>query len=133
MGEIPPPAAIEGWISSRFPEVIDSTAEAVEELAGTYQEREALCDALDRALRERNLIAAYASLLDEMQTWLAYDGPPIVASPPYVVVTSRGPVLRLSVPPRRIVISFDVFVPADNASSYSRKAQGDQMLQVTIR
>ncbi|ELY98991.1 hypothetical protein C482_10556 [Natrialba chahannaoensis JCM 10990] len=32
-----------------------------------------------------------------------------VASPPYVVITSRGPVLRATIDPGRLVIRFDVF------------------------
>ncbi|WP_339103846.1 hypothetical protein [Haloterrigena salinisoli] len=32
-----------------------------------------------------------------------------VAEPPYVVVTSRGPVLRATIGPGRLVIRFDVF------------------------
>ncbi|ELY61926.1 hypothetical protein [Natronolimnohabitans innermongolicus] len=40
-----------------------------------------------------------------------------VAAPPYVVVTSRGPVLRATIDPGRLVIRFDVFDVVRDESS----------------
>ncbi|MFC4543547.1 hypothetical protein ACFO5R_16595 [Halosolutus amylolyticus] len=44
-----------------------------------------------------------------------------VPGPPYVVVTSRGPVLRATIEPGRLVIRFDVFeVVRDPGPAYHR-------------
>ncbi|WP_265111434.1 hypothetical protein [Halosolutus halophilus] len=44
-----------------------------------------------------------------------------VPKPPYVVVTSRGPVLRATIEPGRLVIRFDVFeVVRDPGPAYRR-------------
>jgi len=44
-----------------------------------------------------------------------------VPAPPYVVVTSRGPVLRATIEPGRLVIRFDVFeVVRDPGPAYRR-------------
>lgn len=55
-----------------------------------------------------------------------------VAGPPYVVVTSRGPVLRATLPDGRLVVRFDVFyVTADN--EYTRGPSGEDALDVSLR
>ncbi|WP_338727236.1 hypothetical protein [Haladaptatus sp. DJG-WS-42] len=58
-----------------------------------------------------------------------------VAAPPYVIVTSTGPVLRATLPGGRLVIRIEAFAVARHAlPSYSRtKASSDDALSVDYR
>lgn len=49
-------------------------------------------------------------------------GAPPVAAPPYVVVTSRGPVLRATLADGRLVVRVDVFEVARTPTRYRRGA-----------
>lgn len=55
-----------------------------------------------------------------------------VAAPPYVVVTSRGPVLRATLPDGRLVVRLDVFRVTEE-NEYARGASGDDALSVSLR
>lgn len=62
---------------------------------------------------------------------------PPVAAPPYVVVTSRGPVLRATLPTGRLVVSVRVFEPrrTDAGVHYVRcdRVDGDIPVDVECR
>ncbi|OVE86227.1 hypothetical protein [Natronolimnobius baerhuensis] len=62
------------------------------------------------ALEERGLLETLASLLVDVVEALDYEcqGSPVPA-PPYVIVTSRGPMVRATIDPGRLVIRFDAF------------------------
>ncbi|WP_332898014.1 hypothetical protein [Haladaptatus sp. CMSO5] len=82
-------------------------------------------------------------LLDQYPTLLAgaveaggerLQAPP-VAAPPYVIVTSTGPVLRATLPEGRLVIRIEAFrVAGRSPPSYSRtKTSSDDALSVDYR
>ena len=66
---------------------------------------------LTAACEQRGLLEAYATTLTELRRARdgpGHDGPPIVPKPPYVTITSRGPVLRLPERTARVVICLAV-------------------------
>lgn len=73
-------------------------------------DRPALTDSLRRELESAGVLeqlpAVLAAAVDETTYDLQADPVP---APPYVVVTSRGPILRATIEPGRLVIRFDVF------------------------
>lgn len=72
--------------------------------------REAVIDPFRTALAERDLLEQLARVLADVVDAAGYDLPETpVPAPPYVVVTSRGPLLRATIGPGRLVIRFDAF------------------------
>ena len=71
---------------------------------------DAVVEPLHAALAERGLLERLAHVLADVASATGYElrGTPVPA-PPYVVVTSRGPVLRGTIDPGRLVIEFDAF------------------------
>ncbi|NGM70973.1 hypothetical protein G6M89_18515 [Natronolimnobius sp. AArcel1] len=71
---------------------------------------DAVVDPLRRALAERGVLAELVSLLVDVVEAIGYEchGSPVPA-PPYVIVTSRGPMVRVTIDPGRLVIRFDAF------------------------
>lgn len=73
-------------------------------------DRDAVVEGQRRALEATGLLARLPLVLSDVVTATGYSLPARpVAEPPYVVVTSRGPVLRATIAPGRLVIRFDVF------------------------
>ncbi|MBZ6493774.1 hypothetical protein [Natrinema longum] len=93
-------------------EGIDACADAIAEPWDTARttDRDAVVDGLQRSLTETGLREVLPGVLADVVDATGYDlqARP-VAGPPYVVVTSRGPVLRATIDPGRLVIRFDVF------------------------
>lgn len=76
---------------------------------------------LQAVLEHTNTLEELATVLEDVLAQLGHDPPAaIVPSPPYVVVTSTGPVLRTTLPDGRLVISFDVF-SVTAAGTYRRR------------
>lgn len=73
-------------------------------------DRDAVVDGLRTALEATGVLEqlplVLADVVDAMGCELQARP---VAAPPYVVVTSRGPVLRATIEPGRLVVRFDVF------------------------
>ncbi|MFC7215253.1 hypothetical protein ACFQO4_14340 [Saliphagus sp. GCM10025334] len=91
---------------------LEAAADAVSEAwaAETVTERAAVVDPLRAELEAAGLLWAFPPLLDDLVESAGYALPARpVAAPPYVVVTSRGPVLRATVDPGRLVVRLDVF------------------------
>lgn len=78
--------------------------------AGEPRDREAVTAPLQAALEATGTLERLPAVLADAVDAAGGDlrAPP-VAAPPYVVVTSRGPVLRATLERRRLVIRFDVF------------------------
>ncbi|WP_436343451.1 hypothetical protein [Natronorubrum sp. FCH18a] len=70
----------------------------------------AVVDGLRGALEATGLLEQLPLVLSDIVDATGYglQAQP-VAAPPYVVVTSRGPVLRATIDPGRLVVRFDVF------------------------
>lgn len=130
--------AIEQWIRTEHPDLLDATAAAAASVTATWprcwtSESGMLVARLQAELAESGLLEAYAALLASLRDRLDLGhGPAIVPSPPYVVVTSRGPILRLTTADGRIVVRFDLFeVDRDDGIRY-RRADRDEASLVTV-
>ncbi|MFH5797057.1 hypothetical protein [Haladaptatus sp. CMAA 1911] len=72
--------------------------------------RNAVVGPLSRELRETGLMARFPDLLSAAVAAAGFSLPARpVPAPPYVVVTSRGPVLRATLTGGRLVVSFLLF------------------------
>ncbi|WP_226006379.1 hypothetical protein [Natrinema salinisoli] len=104
---------------------IDACADAIADPWDTSRttDREAVVDGLDRTLGETGILEALPAVLADAVDATGYDlqAPP-VPGPPYVVVTSRGPVLRATIDPGRLVIRFDAFDVVRNSGPERRPA-----------
>ncbi|MFC7232851.1 hypothetical protein ACFQMM_18595 [Saliphagus sp. GCM10025308] len=91
---------------------LEASADAVSEAwpAETVTERVAVVEPLQAELEAAGLLWAFPPILVDLVESAGYALPARpVAAPPYVVVTSRGPVLRATVEPGRLVVRLDVF------------------------
>ena len=81
-----------------------------------------VADSLRAALDSTGLLERLPGVLADAVDATGYDLPAQpVSAPPYVVVTSRGPVLRATIDPGRLVVRFDVFeVVRDPGPAYRR-------------
>ena len=91
---------------------IDACADAV---AASWEptrmtDSEAVADGLHRTLADAGVLEALPDVLVDAVAATGYElrASPVPA-PPYVVVTSRGPMLRATIDPGRLVIRFDAF------------------------
>ncbi|MXV62267.1 hypothetical protein GS429_09365 [Natronorubrum sp. JWXQ-INN-674] len=93
-------------------EGIDHCAAQVAEPWDTARttDRNAVTDSLRAALESTGLLEQLPLVLADVVDATGYQlrAQP-VAAPPYVVITSRGPILRATIDPGRLVIRFDVF------------------------
>lgn len=106
---------------------IQAAADAVVETwtTASVTERERVVDPLERGLRDRGVLERLPAVLETVATVLETSlvADPVPA-PPYVVVTSRGPVLRATMPRRRVVITVAVFqVNRGSPVTYERREQ----------
>ncbi|MFB6299982.1 MAG: hypothetical protein ABEH65_06935 [Halobacteriales archaeon] len=124
-------------ISETYPELcdrIDSCADAVvDRWDGTcVADRSAVVgpfeQCLDRTgLRDR-LLTVLVSTVEAIGHCLS--APP-VAAPPYLTITSRGPVLRASFDNERLIVRFDAFA-LTTTNGYARGERGTDMLTVRL-
>ncbi|WP_435157206.1 hypothetical protein [Haladaptatus sp. DFWS20] len=87
-------------------------------------DREKVVEPLSRELRDSGLMMEFPTILAASVSAVGFSlqATPVPA-PPYVALTSRGPVLRATVPAGRLVVSFDVFdVVRDGRTRYVRGA-----------
>ncbi|WP_226481821.1 hypothetical protein [Natrinema amylolyticum] len=91
---------------------IDACADAIADPWDTSRttDGDAVADGLRRALEEAGILRLLPDVLADVVEATGYDlqARP-VPGPPYVVVTSRGPVLRATIDPGRLVVRFDAF------------------------
>lgn len=91
---------------------IDRCADAVEASwdDDRVSDREAVVEPFTTVLESTSVLRSLAEVLIDAVEATGYDLPAApVAGPPYVVVTSRGPVLRATIDPGRLVVRFDAF------------------------
>jgi hypothetical protein len=95
--------------------IIDGIDACADAIAGPWDtsrttDREAIVDGLERALSESGILEALPAVLADAVDATGYElqASP-VPGPPYVVTTSRGPILRATIDPGRLVIRFDAF------------------------
>lgn len=109
---------------------IDACADAVAARwpADETADRVAVVDPLRDRLESRGLLARLPSVLEDTvaATGHALPAPP-VAAPPYVVVTSRGPILRATIDPGRLVIRFEAFEVVRESGPRYRRREGTRV------
>ncbi|MWV41211.1 hypothetical protein [Natrialba sp. INN-245] len=78
----------------------------------------AVAGSLRTELERTGSLERLSAVLEDVVTAAGYElrADPVPA-PPYVVVTSRGPILRATIDPGRLVILFGVFEVVPNAST----------------
>ncbi|MCU4924787.1 hypothetical protein OB905_02160 [Halobacteria archaeon AArc-dxtr1] len=115
-------ATIEGRLLDGHAEVLAETAACADVVAS--QDARPLSDGADLRNRLRAVFAeaglkrAFATVLTDTVESAGFSLPaPPVPSPPYVVVTSRGPVLRATIAPGRVVVRLDVFTIVDDGDT----------------
>lgn len=111
--------------------VVEATLRCADAVASSWGEkwttdREEVVGPLRAALSEAGLLGIYPAVLAEC---VAAAGGKLraepVAAPPYVVVTARGPVLRATLSPDRIVVTVGVFeVTREDPRGQSRYVRG---------
>lgn len=99
----------------------------------TVTERAAVVDPLEACLDDGDILTALPAVLETgataLESTLLADPVP---APPYVIVTSRGPVLRGTLPDRRLVITVAVFaVEPGDPVRYRRRT--DDTVEVELR
>ncbi|WP_408958803.1 hypothetical protein [Natrinema sp. 74] len=91
---------------------IDACADAIADPWDTARttDNRAVADGFQRTLEETGVLAALPGVLADAVDAAGYElrAAPVPA-PPYVVITSQGPVLRATIDPGRLVIRFNAF------------------------
>lgn len=125
------PERVERYVRDRHADLLESTGAAADEVAAGWDgdwtaDRSAVVGPLESALRERDLLDRFPAVLAGAVHAAGFDLPATpVAAPPYVTVTSRGPVLRATVAEGRLVVALAAFeVERDGGVRYVR-ATGD--------
>ncbi|MEY7847798.1 hypothetical protein AB7C87_01150 [Natrarchaeobius sp. A-rgal3] len=98
---------------------IDDCADRVADPWDTSRttDRSAIVDSLRSELEGKGVSDRLSAVLEDVVGAAGYELPADpIAAPPYVVVTSRGPMLRATIDPGRLVIGFDVFEVVRNDS-----------------
>lgn len=116
-----------GWLLERVDACADEVAETWDGSATT--DRDAVVEPLRAGLEESGVLARLPSVLEAAVDATGHDLPTMpVAAPPYVVVTSRGAVLRATIPPGRLVIRFDAFDVARGEAVEYRRLDGVRLV-----
>jgi hypothetical protein len=114
-----PPAARE-HVEREYARILDAIESCADAVAASWDgnsttDASALSDHLEAALRESDVLDALPGVLEAA---VAAAGGELqadpVAAPPYVVVTSRGPVLRATLPAGRLVVTLAAFRVTDD-------------------
>ena len=138
-GTLDPDAAREHLLTDRRG-VVEGTVECAERVAAAWPEegttdRERVVEPLRATLSEVGLLGAYPSVLAEC---VAAAGGTLraepVAAPPYVTVTSRGPVLRATLDAGRLVVTLAVFeVEREAGDGHPRYVRGATTPETAVR
>lgn len=125
----------------RHRETLATTLAAADAVAADWPDdaatdRSAVVEPLDRELRERGVLERLPTVLSDAAdvAGVELQAEP-VALPPYVVVTSTGPVLRATGATGRLVVSVAAFVVERGATTRYRRGPGtlDEALRVEFR
>lgn len=106
---------------------IDYCADRVAEPweGATVGDRDRVVEALRTWLESTGLLAKLPLVLADAVEATGYElSAPPVAAPPYVAITSRGPILRATIEPGRLVARFDAFEVAREPHRGYRRLDG---------
>lgn len=108
-------------------EVVSEIDRAADHVADTWpadcvSDRQAVVPPMRAVLTSSGVFARLPTVLVDLVDYAGYDLPADpVAAPPYVVITSRGPLLRATLPPGRLLVRFDTFeIHKDRNAGYQR-------------
>lgn len=115
-------------------EAVDAAADAVADAwpGDSVTDRRAVVEPMRTTLDREGVHQRLPEVLADVVRAAGYElrAPP-VAGPPYVVMTSRGPVLRATIDPGRLVVRFDAFaVERDPDTAYRRLEGVDLVVSV---
>jgi hypothetical protein len=135
-----PERAIREFLLTERREIVAGVLRCADRVVGKWNDdsttdRNAVVQPLSREFRETGLLARFPDLLSEAVSAAGFSLPARpVPAPPYVVVTSRGPVLRATLPEGRLVISFLLFdvVRDDADDNCVRYVRGGESLEETV-
>jgi hypothetical protein len=110
-------------------------ADAVAAANGRATRREQVVEPLRTVLERAGLPERYPAMLVDAVAALGESLPASpVAAPPYVTVTSRGPVLRATLPEDRLVVRIAVFAVERDPVRYVRRGRRpEEVLEVERR
>lgn len=92
-------------------------------------DRSAVVEPLRACLDRSGVLEALPSVLDDAVDATGFDLPATpVAHPPYVAITSRGPVLRATIAPGRLVLRFDAFAVVRGPDPGYRRTDGVELV-----
>lgn len=124
-----PVRAARACVASDHRDVIAAIDDCADATAATWPrdrvaDRAAVVDPLRTELEAAGILERLPSVLSDAVAATGYElGATPVAGPPYVAVTSRGPILRATLDVGRLVIRFDAFaVERDPGPSYRRRS-----------
>ncbi len=110
--------------------VIGSIDDCAERVATSWADdrvgdRRLVVEPFRTTLEDRGVLAELPTVLADVVEHLGYDLPATpVAAPPYVVVTSRGLLLRATLPPGRLVIAVECFEVCRDPDPFYRRPEG---------
>lgn len=110
-----PVRAAKACVRNEHADVLDAIDTCADEVCAPWEgdytrDSRAIVEPMGAALEARAVLDRLPTVLADAVGAAGYDlSAPPVAAPPYVVVTSRGPILRATIDPGRLVIRFDAF------------------------
>ncbi|WP_254862694.1 hypothetical protein [Halovivax gelatinilyticus] len=109
------PDRVRSHLQTEYRSLLDGVESCADTVVDTWDEdgvsdRRAVTEPFERFLRDADILDVLPTVLDSTVSQLGYElAAPPVAAPPYVVVTSRGLVLRATIPPGRLVVEIECF------------------------
>lgn len=125
-------------IVETYPDVCDRLDACADAVVAQWEgrcvtTRRAVIEPFQRCLDHTGLASRLVTLLETTVEAIGHDLPATpVAAPPYLTITSRGPVLRAVLDEQRLVIRFVVF-SLTPTNGYTRGQRGTDMLVVELR
>ncbi|WP_290818698.1 hypothetical protein [Halovivax sp.] len=120
-------SAVTAHVRESHADVISAVDRCADAVAASWDgrratAREEVSDPLRAALREAGVLDRLPHVLADVVGAIGHEIPASpVAAPPYVVVTSRGPMLRATIEPGRLVVRLDAFdVRPEPGARYER-------------
>ena len=119
---------------------VDETVACADDVADRWEhswttDRSALVPPLESKLSKRGVLEHYPTVLSDLVSGADYDLPAQpVAAPPYVVVTSTGPLLRATLADGRLLVAFRLFdVEHGDETRYVRRGSThESVVDVTV-
>lgn len=134
------PSRLENRLITTHRDRVDETIACADAVADRWEQswttdRSALVPPLESELAQRGVLEHYPTVLSDLVTEAGDELPAQpVAAPPYVVVTSTGPLLRATVAAGRLLVAFRLFdVERGDGTRYVRRGSDrESVVEVTV-